>query len=74
MLTTRGILVALGLANPDADVTEDRLRSLIRRGVIPTPQIVAGRYIWRPEEVVEAAEALGLRAPSRKELEAEGAS
>lgn len=41
--------------------TEPRLSETVRRGhVTPPPPILAGRRLWGPEHLIQAAEALGL--------------
>lgn len=41
--------------------TEPRLSETVRRGhVTPPPPILAGRRLWGPEQLLQAAEALGL--------------
>ena len=43
------------------NTTEPRVAETVRRGkVSPAPTIVAGRRLWLPEQVRQAAEALGL--------------
>lgn len=74
MLTTKQVLAALHLANPEVPVTEDRVRSFIRRGRIPAPTIAAGRYLWRPDEVLALADALELNHPAPDALRKEAVS
>ena len=41
--------------------TEPQLAETVRRGhVLPEPPILAGRRLWSPRHVLQAAEALGL--------------
>tara|TARA_R110002096_G_scaffold433694_1_gene653077 strand:- start:183 stop:410 length:228 start_codon:yes stop_codon:yes gene_type:complete len=41
--------------------TEPRVAETVRRGkVTPPPTILAGRRLWLPDQIVQAAEALGL--------------
>lgn len=53
--------------------TEPRLAETVRRGRIhPEPTIVAGRRIWNREQLLQAAEHLGLLTDDvRAELECE---
>ena len=42
-------------------ITEPRLAETVRRGRIrPEPPIIAGRRLWGPEHLMQAARALGL--------------
>lgn len=42
-------------------VTEPQLAETVRRGkVTPQPPILAGRRLWSPEHIRQAAEALGV--------------
>lgn len=40
--------------------TEPILAEAVRRGRVVPPPVVAGRRLWSPEALLEAAEALGL--------------
>ena len=41
--------------------TEPRLAETVRRGKIdPQPMLLAGRRLWQPEQLLQAAEVLGL--------------
>lgn len=53
--------------------TEPRLSDTVRRGRIePEPTIVAGRRLWTREQVLQAAEVLGiLDANSRAQIDHE---
>lgn len=43
------------------NTTEPRVADVVRRGrVVPEPLIVAGRRLWTHDQVLQAAEALGL--------------
>jgi len=64
MIGTRELLGLLAEANPCTEVLEERLRRALRRGLIDPPSTVAGRFVWREEDVEAVAEALGLTAPS----------
>ena len=64
MITTRDVIRALRRANPEAHVTDDRVRSAIRRERCSAPQVVAGRYLWSADDMRSLAAALGLRAPN----------
>ena len=57
-------------------VSEPRLNDLVRRGKItPAPLVVAGRRLWNPEHVLQAAKYLGaLDDDLRAELEENAAS
>ena len=52
-------------------ITEPELAQAVRLGKIsPAPPIIAGRRLWEPEHVLQAAEALGLLTDElRQELE-----
>jgi DNA-binding transcriptional MerR regulator len=43
------------------DVAEHRIANLIRFRLIPAPEIVGGRRIWRPEDVEAARRVLIAR-------------
>ncbi|MFC1806365.1 hypothetical protein ACFL09_05225 [Planctomycetota bacterium] len=46
------------------DVPEYRLRYLIRARTVPAPRLRAGGvYLWQPDEIAAAAEALGVPVP-----------
>ena len=74
MFTTRTTIALIRTANPDTRITEDQVRSFIRRGVVGTPTTVAGRYLWQLDEVLALAEALGLNPPTHKALQKEAVS
>ena len=63
MLTTRELILLLRAANPTADVTEDLIRSAIRRELVGPPSTFAGRYAWSWDEAKSVAEALELVLP-----------
>jgi hypothetical protein len=63
LLTTRQVLYALRRANPRARLTDDRIRSALRRERCPPPTILGGRFLWSPSDIDALAGALGLRAP-----------
>jgi len=64
MYSTRQVLAILQQANLGARVTEERLRRILRNGVIPFPSTVAGRLLWQVREIKAAAEALSLTVPA----------
>ncbi|MCB9833795.1 MAG: hypothetical protein H6807_15140 [Planctomycetes bacterium] len=68
MYSTPDVILALRAANPGHDVTEDRLRGLIRRRQLSPPSTFAGRYAWTVAEIRLAAELLGLAVPTDAEL------
>lgn len=47
-------------------VREDRLAYLSRARLIDRPRVVAGRRLWTPKNVRQAAEALGVLTPGRR--------
>ena len=50
-----------GVAAKTLGTTEPRLSETVRRGhVDPPPPILAGRRLWAPEHLLQAAEALDL--------------
>ncbi len=63
MLGTRDVVRALAKANPEAVVTEDRIRWVLRRGLIPDLNRVGGRLVWTADDVRLLAERLDLEAP-----------
>ncbi len=43
------------------ETTEPRVAETVRRGkVVPPPPVIAGRRLWSPNQVRQAAAALGL--------------
>ncbi len=64
MFSTREVLKAMREANLDKMVTEDTIRNALRRGEIPTPSIFAGRYAWKPAEILHLAHQLDLKVPT----------
>lgn len=67
MFTTREVLALLRTNNPDRIVTEDLIRSTIRRDRIPAPSTIAGRFLWSVAEIKKLAEALHLSSPKKFE-------
>jgi hypothetical protein len=47
-------------AHPDAHITENVIRGVLRRNEIDPPGTLAGRYVWRASEVSALVAALGL--------------
>ena len=64
MLGTRDVVRALAEANPGAGVTEDRVRWVLRRGLLPSLGRVAGRLVWSHDDVQKLAEILELSPPA----------
>lgn len=60
MLTTRAVLSLLRAANPETKITEDLLRSALRRGLAEPPRCFAGRFLWSLADIQRLARALGL--------------
>ena len=60
---TSEVLGYIRASNPNRPVTEDRIRSAIRRGAVPTPRILGGCYFWTWDEVRRLAGALNLEIP-----------
>lgn len=60
MLSTREVIDLPRAANPDANVSEDRVRVAVRRGKVKPPRTFAGRFAWTEEDARELAQALGL--------------
>jgi len=63
MFTTHQVLRLLGEGNPEGHVTEGVVRHALRRGDLPRPTILSGRFIWSQADVLHLADALGLRRP-----------
>jgi hypothetical protein len=64
-ITATGALVReLQDLNPTANVTEPRVRHVLRCGYCPAPPVVGGRYLWTAEHVRRLAEALGVHPPA----------
>ncbi len=66
---TAEVLRCLRDSNPDQTVTEDRVRSAIRRGAIQTPRTLSGCYFWTWDEVRHLAHALDLKLPESAPLQ-----
>jgi hypothetical protein len=64
MQSTREILAQLRRAHPETNVTEARLRHVLRRPSSPQSRLVAGRLIWTRRDVERLASALGLQSSS----------
>lgn len=60
---TSEVLKHLRESNPEQAVTENRVRSAIRRGAVQTPRILSGCYFWTWDEVRSLAQALNLDEP-----------
>ena len=53
--------------------TEPQVAETVRRGYVdPPPTIVAGRRLWTPDQIRQAAEALGVPAPEFAATPTEG--
>ena len=63
MLGTSDVVRVLVRANPESNLTEDRVRWVLRRGRIPPLSRVAGRFVWSPTDIAALAAALGLVIP-----------
>ena len=72
MNSTHEALDLLRGANPGARITEDQIRHALRRGDLLRPRVVAGRYIWAPQDLERLAAALGLRPPTSARNPREG--
>lgn len=64
MYPTRTVIRLLRDANPGVELTEDRIRHLLRREEIPTPSTFSGRLAWTDEDVRRLAVALNVAAPT----------
>ena len=64
MFSTRSVLELLRRANPGRAVTEDLLRSAVRRDRFAPPPRLSGRFIWSLADIRRLAEALGLTGPN----------
>ncbi len=60
MLSTKEVVARLAAANPEEEVTEERIRRALRTGAADAPDVVAGRLVWREDAIVALAKALGL--------------
>jgi hypothetical protein len=69
MYSTQELLAALRQANPERLVTEDLIRRTIRQGLVAPPDQVAGRYIWKSDDIRLLSEALELREPIWSEVD-----
>jgi hypothetical protein len=53
--------VATGEAARLLGTTEPKLSEVVRRGrITPAPPVLAGRRLWEPDHLLQAATALGL--------------
>ncbi len=66
MYSTQRVLRGLQAKNPDAAVTEDKIRHAIRRGIVG-PKAFACRLVWTKEDVEKLAKALDLVPPMLEE-------
>lgn len=64
MLSTREVISALRVANPESHISEDSVRVAIRRDKVQSPSTFAGRLAWSRADVVALAVVLGLVAPA----------
>lgn len=61
-----------GTAASLANTTEPRFADVVRRGKIdPPPPVVAGRRLWYPGQIRQAAESIGLITAELEALLAE---
>ncbi len=68
-------LFTTGLTARGLGITEPRLNDLVRRGIInPPPRVVAGRRLWKPCQVRQAAEYLGVLTDELDQQLREGAT
>lgn len=74
MYPTRTVIRLLRDANPGVELTEDRIRHLLRREEIPTPSTFSGRLAWTDVDVQRLADALGIAAPARSPAAVGGAA
>jgi len=63
MITTRQLLAMLRKSNPDAHITEHKVRSALRWGGVPQPSSFAGRYAWTIDQARALATHLDLNLP-----------
>jgi hypothetical protein len=63
MLGTSEVVRALIAANPMVRITEDRVRWVLRRGLVSGICSVAGRLVWTHDDVIALAQQLGVVAP-----------
>lgn len=55
------LFISTGEAARLLGTTEPQLGELVRRGRIePPPEVVAGRRLWTPDQILQAAEALDV--------------
>lgn len=62
MFATKAAIEALRKSNPLVTISEDRVRHVIRRGLV-APRSFAGRLAWSATDVAALAAALGLVPP-----------
>ena len=62
MYSTQTVLRRLQAANPDAAVSEDKIRHAIRRGIVG-PKAFACRLVWTREDIEKLVTALDLAPP-----------
>ncbi len=72
MHSTQQVVRLLRDANPNSQVSEEHIRRVLRRGDLIGPALVAGRLIWRDDEIVQLAAALQLVAPALDERGLDG--
>ena len=72
LCSTQKLLNALRDSNPGVRVTEDHVRSAIRRGKVAAPALFAGRFAWSKGEADDLARALGLKNPHESSCSSSG--
>ena len=63
MQSTLDVVRALARANPAANLSEDRVRRVLRKGLIQPSCRVGGRFVWSSEDVAALARHLNLQVP-----------
>jgi len=67
MFNTQEVVRLLQAANPGDQVSEDRVRHAIRRGLVG-PKVFASRLAWSAHDVLKLAQALNLIPPAMTDV------
>ena len=67
LLSTAQLVDELRRGYPDAHITENVIRGVLRRNEIDPPGTLAGRYVWGAPEIAALVTALGLEGSDGQE-------
>ena len=61
--STTDVLRLLQRENPNAQLTEGKIRFVIRKGILRPSLTLGGAYVWNDAEINALAKALGVPSP-----------